>query len=55
MPLVKGRVIALVLAGLLTAGIVMVPLLENYALPGVLVTAAMLYAIFYRGWSAAIR
>ena len=44
---------ALVLAALLTAGVLMVPLLENYALTGLLLTAAILYALFYLGLRAA--
>lgn len=48
-PLVKGVLIALVFAALVAAGVVMVPLLENYALSGILITAAVLYAIFYFG------
>ena len=49
MPLVRGVVTALVLAALLTAGVLMVPVLENYALTGLLVTATILYAVFYLG------
>jgi hypothetical protein len=48
-PLVKGAVIALVFAALVAAGVLMVPLLENYALSGVLLTAALLYGVFYLG------
>lgn len=53
MPLARGTVTALVLAALLTAGVLMVPVLENYALTGVLLTAAVLYAVFYKGLRAA--
>ena len=49
MPLARGAATALVLAALLTAGVLMVPVLENYALTGVLLTAAVLYAVFYKG------
>src|SRR5512134_1987243 len=49
LPLVKGAVIALVFAGLVTAGVVMVPLLENYAFAGVLLTAVVLYGVFFTG------
>lgn len=49
LPLVKGAVIALVFAGLVTAGVVMVPLLENYAFAGVLLTAVVLYGVFFIG------
>lgn len=49
MPLARGAVTALVLAALLAAGVLMVPVLESYALTGVLMTAAILYALFYQG------
>ena len=48
-PLVKGLVVALVLAGLVAGGIAMVPLLEHYAFAGVLLTAVVLYQLFYSG------
>jgi hypothetical protein len=48
-PLVKGALIALVFAALVAAGILMVPLLENYALAGILLTAVLLYGVFYLG------
>ncbi len=53
MPLARGAATALVLAVMLTAGVLMVPVLENYALTGVLLTAAVLYAVFYKGLRAA--
>jgi hypothetical protein len=49
MPLAKAVVAAVALAALLTAGVLMVPLLENYAFAGLLLTAVVLYAVFYRG------
>jgi hypothetical protein len=49
MPLAKGIVSALVLAGLLTGGVLMVPLLENYAVTGIMLTAAVVYGIFLLG------
>ena len=49
LPLVKGLVVALVLAGLVAVGILMVPLLEHYAIVGVLLTAVILFAIFFMG------
>jgi hypothetical protein len=49
----KAAVVALVLAILIAAGVLMVPLLENYATTGVLLIAAILYAIFYRGLRSA--
>lgn len=49
MPLVKGIVTAVILAGLIAAGVLMVPLLEHYALAGVLLTGAVLHAVFRAG------
>ena len=49
MPLLKGVVAACVLAGLVAAGVLMVPLLEHYALVGVLLTGVVLYAVFLAG------
>ena len=49
LPLAKGLVVALLFAGLVAAGIVMVPLLEHYAFAAVLLTAAVLYETFYTG------
>ena len=43
-PLVKGLVVALLLAVLVAVGIAMVPLLEHYAFAGVLLTAVVLHA-----------
>lgn len=49
MPFLKAVVIALILAGLLATGALMVPLLENYAVTGVLLTGAVLYGLFFWG------
>ena len=49
LPLVKGLVVALLFAVLVATGIVMVPLLEHYAFAAVLLTAVVLYAIFFLG------
>ena len=49
MPLAKGAVTAALLAALLTLGVLMVPVLENYRLTGLLLTAIILYAVFYTG------
>lgn len=49
MPFLKAVVIALVLAALLATGALMVPILENYALTGVLLTGAVLYGLFFWG------
>jgi hypothetical protein len=48
-PLVKGAVFALVIAALLATGLLMVPLLENYRVTGLLLTGALLYAVFFAG------
>jgi hypothetical protein len=48
-PFAKGVVIAFVVAGVLLAGVLMVPLLEHYRITGLLVTAVMLYAVFFAG------
>lgn len=49
MPVAKGIVIALGLAVLLIGGVLMVPVLENYAVAGILLTAAVLYGVFRFG------
>jgi hypothetical protein len=49
MSLARGVVTAALLGALLTIGVVMVPVLENYALTGLLLTAIILYAVFYNG------
>lgn len=49
LPLVKGVTVALVFAALVAAGVVMVPLLEHYAFAGVLLTALLLYGVFFAG------
>ena len=49
MGLVKGAIAALVVAGVLTLGLLMVPLLENFAAPAILATAVVLFAVFYQG------
>jgi len=47
LPLVKGLVLALLIAVLVATGIVMVPLLEHYAFAAVLMTAVVLHSIFF--------
>ena len=49
LPLAKGIVAALAIAGMVAAGVVMVPLLENYAIAGILLTAVILFVIFFAG------
>lgn len=45
-PLLQGLVMAIVVAALAAMGVFMVPILEHYALAGVLLTGALLYAVF---------
>ena len=52
-PFIKGVVIALVIAALVVTGVLMVPILENYAWTGVLLTGALLYAVFFSGGGGA--
>jgi hypothetical protein len=47
--MVKSAAIAAVFAALVAAGVLMVPLLENYAAAGVLLTAVLLFGLFYQG------
>jgi hypothetical protein len=46
---VKGVVLAVVFGGMLAAGMLMVPVLEHYAFAGLLLTAVILFALFYVG------
>jgi hypothetical protein len=48
-PLLKGVVMAAVVAALAAAGVLMVPILRHYALAGVALTGALLYAVFRSG------
>ena len=48
-PFLKGVVIAVVIAVLLVAGVLMVPVLEHYRVAGVVLTGALLYAVFFAG------
>ena len=48
-PFLKGVVMAVVVAVLLVAGVLMVPLLKYYAVTGLMLTAVILYAVFLRG------
>src|SRR4029079_9304505 len=49
MPFAKCVATAALLGALLTLGVLMVPVLENYALTGLLLTATILFAVFYNG------
>jgi hypothetical protein len=49
LPLARGAAIAAVLAALVSLGVLMVPLLEHYALAGVLLTGVILYGLFFAG------
>ena len=48
-PFAKGAVLAVAIAALLVAGVLMVPILENYAATGVLLTGVLLFAVFFAG------
>lgn len=48
-PFVKGAVFAAVIAAMLMAGVLMVPILEHYRVAGLLLTGALLYAVFFAG------
>jgi hypothetical protein len=48
-PILKGVVMAAAIAVVAGAGMLMVPLLEHYALAGVALTGALLYAVFRSG------
>ncbi|WP_314444959.1 DUF2955 domain-containing protein [Massilia timonae] len=49
MPLLKGVVVALLVAAVLAAGVLMVPLLEHYASVALVLTALLLYTVFFIG------
>ena len=49
LPLLKAFVVALIVAALVAAGVLMVPLLEHYGFAGVLLTAVLLFALFFIG------
>lgn len=49
MPLLKGMVVALLVAAVLATGVLMVPLLEHYASVALVLTALLLYAVFFVG------
>ena len=49
LPLAKGAIIAAIFAGLIACGVLMVPLLENYALSGILFTGVVLFGLFFLG------
>jgi hypothetical protein len=48
-PVLKGLVMGAVIAMVVGAGVLMVPVLEHYALAGVALTGALLYAVFRAG------
>ena len=48
-PLAKGMVLVVLVGALLAAGVLMVPILEHYAATGVVLTAALLYAVYFLG------
>ena len=52
MPFMKGVVTGLIIAALVGAGILMVPLLRHYPLPAVALTAVFLFAVFFKNASS---
>jgi hypothetical protein len=52
-PVLKGLVMGAVIAMVVGAGVLMVPILEHYALAGVALTSALLYAVFRAGGGGA--
>jgi len=48
-PFVKGLVLVVLVAGVLAVGVLMVPILEHYAMTGVMLTAALLYVVYFLG------
>jgi hypothetical protein len=52
-PFLKGAVMAIVVAALVAAAVLMVPILEHYAWAGVVLTGALLYGVFYSGGGSA--
>ena len=53
LPPAKGLVFAVIFAALVAAGVLMVPVLEHYALTGMLLTGALLYGVFFMGLASA--
>jgi hypothetical protein len=51
-PLVKGMVLAVIVAAVMAAGMLLVPILEHYALAGVLLIGVLLFKVFGRPASA---
>src|SRR6185436_7730182 len=49
MPFAKGLVSGLIIGALVAAGVLMVPLLRHYPLTAVMMTAALLFAVFFAG------
>jgi len=49
LPLIKGLVVAVIFATLVASGVLMVPVLEHYAMSGILLTGATLYGLFFMG------
>jgi hypothetical protein len=49
LPLIKGLVVALLFAGFVLAGVLMVPLLEHYAFAGILLTALVVFKLIHAG------
>ena len=48
-PFLKGVILCSVVGVLLVAGVLLVPVLEHYPVTGVLLTGALLYAVYFKG------
>jgi len=48
-PFVKGLIVALIVGAVMISGMLMVPILENYAVTGVLLTSVLFYAVYLVG------
>jgi hypothetical protein len=48
-PLLKGAVLAVVIAVMLALGVLMVPILQHYAVSGVVLTSVLLYTVLFAG------
>ncbi len=49
LPLIKGLIVALLFAGFVLAGVLMVPVLEHYAFAGILITALVVFGLIQVG------
>ena len=49
LPFIKGLIVSVLFACILATGVLMIPILENYAFAGILITSLALYVIFFWG------